>query len=370
MDAHRRALAQRDLTDPAYGPHAIQTVLGLAVDALTSAWHCPGVVHRGERVVSVADNYELLGYPADAVTRDVRYTRYVGPHAMLRSHASALVPAGLRRIAAAHYDDVLLACPGIVYRRDSIDRVHTGEPHQVDLWRVRDGVLGEGDLRTMIDLVLAAVLPGADMHLEPAVHPYTDRGLEILARCPGGVWVEVGECGLAGLHVLARGGIDTTRQSGLAMGLGLDRILMLRKGIDDIRLLRSADERIASQMCDLMPYRPVSSMPPVRRDLSVCVSAGATEEEIGDQLRDALGVEASSVEAVALISRTAVSDLPIAARERMGALPGQENILVRVILRSLERSLTDSEANALRDTIYAAIHRGTRLELAGRPGTS
>ena len=70
-------------------------------------------------------------------------------------------------------------------------------------------------------------------------------------------------------RVLA-GPASTRRAPGLAMGLGLDRALMLRKGIGDIRLLRSADPRVADQLLDLEPYRPVSSMPPARRDLSPC----------------------------------------------------------------------------------------------------
>ncbi len=87
----------------------------------------------------------------------------------------------------------------------------------------------------------------------------------------GGEWVEIGECGLAHPRLLAECGHDPGRVTGLAMGLGLDRLLMLRKGIPDIRLLRSSDPRISRQLLDLEPYRAVSSMPPVRRDLSLAL---------------------------------------------------------------------------------------------------
>ncbi len=70
---------------------------------------------------------------------------------------------------------------------------------------------------------------------------------------------------------------------------------MLRKGIPDIRLLRSADRRIAEQMLDLKPYRPVSAMPPITRDLSVAVDAEDEVEELGDRVRDALGDDAEAV---------------------------------------------------------------------------
>ena len=94
---------------------------------------------RGPKVVPVTDNYDSLGYEQANVTRAVRYTRYVSDTHMLRSHATALVPAALRELAADPVDDVLLVCPGIVYRRDAIDWQHTGTPHQLDLWRISRG---------------------------------------------------------------------------------------------------------------------------------------------------------------------------------------------------------------------------------------
>jgi phenylalanyl-tRNA synthetase alpha chain len=165
--------------------------------------------------------------------------------------------------------------------------------------------------------------------------------------------------------VLARAGL--VGWHGLALGLGLDRFLMLRKGIPDIRLLRSTDTRIAEQMLDLAPYRPVSSMPAVSRDLSVAVDDDEDVELLGDRVRDALGDDAAAVEEVTVRSETPYEQLPRAAIERMGVAPGQKNVLVRVVLRDLERTLTDSEANGLRDRVYAALHRGSAYEWAEPP---
>src|SRR5436853_3225117 len=152
---------------------------------------------------------------------------------MLRSHTSAMVPAALRSIGGGA-SDVLVACPGVVYRRDAIDRMHTGTPHQLDLWRVtRTRPMTSGDLKEMIELVVRAALPGAEWRVVPSVHPYTTDGLQIDVL-NGDEWVEIGECGLAARHVLRAGGLTDT-YTGLAMGLGLDRLLMLRKGIADIR---------------------------------------------------------------------------------------------------------------------------------------
>src|SRR6266571_1553005 len=95
----RSALGVRDLSDPAAGPHAIQILVDHAVEALSRAWSCEVRWCRGAAVVPVADNYDRLGYAADAITREARYTRYVSAGRMLRSHSSAMIPPALRELA-------------------------------------------------------------------------------------------------------------------------------------------------------------------------------------------------------------------------------------------------------------------------------
>ncbi len=365
----RRALGLRDLRDPARGPHAMQLLLGRVVDALAARWGCAVRTHRAHPVVSVADNYDRLHYPPGGAARDARYTRYAGPDTLLRTSTTALVPPALRLLAADPPADVLLVCPGLVYRRDTIDRLHVGEPHQADLWRISDRPLGTDALREMVDAAVGAALPGGAYRCNPAEHPYTLHGLEIEVR-DGARWVEVGECGLALPAMLAEAGLDARRHSGLAMGLGLDRLLMLAKGIDDIRLLRSEDPRVAAQMLDLAPWRPVSDQPAVRRDLSVATAPDRTPEEIGDRVRQALGRRADALEAVEVLSETPGEELPAAAAERLGILPGQKNVLVRLVIRDLARTLTSAEANELRDAVYAALHEGTAWLWAGENGSS
>jgi phenylalanyl-tRNA synthetase alpha chain len=177
------------------------------------------------------------------------------------------------------------------------------------------------------------------------------------AVCRDGRWVEVWECGLAHPEVLAAAGLGG--RGGLALGMGLDRLLMLVKRIPDIRLLRSGDPRIARQMLDLARYRPVSSMPAITRDLSVAVSDDDDEETLGDRVRNALGAKAGCVEEVRVLSTTTYQQLPASAIGRLGARPGQKNLLVRAVLRDLDKTLTSEAANALRDRIYRALHQGT-----------
>ena len=355
-----RDLALRDLTDPAEGPHAIQQLLDIAVEALTDASDVLARLCRGPRVIPTVDNYDDLNFTADAASRDARYTRYIDADRMLRSHATAMIPPALRDLTDDPVEDVLLVCPGIVYRRDAIDRLHTGTPHQLDLWRISRQTLGNDDMDEMCQLLVDALTPGMEWRSQPRVHPYTLDGRQIDVREPGGEWIEVWECGLAHPSVLDAAGLEGW--TGLALGLGLDRFLMLRKGIPDIRLLRPRDPRVAEQMLDLEPYQPVSNMPPATRDLSVAVDAPDDIEQIGDRVRDALGDDALAVEEVAVLSDTPYTELPEAAIERMGMAEGQRNLLVRVVLRHPERTLTAAEANKLRDLVYAAIHQGTTQE--------
>ncbi|GIF66702.1 hypothetical protein Ais01nite_47370 [Asanoa ishikariensis] len=352
------ALARRDLTDPAAGEHAVQHVVDRIERALANTWGIPVRRDPGDRIVTIADNYDRLRYDDAAVTRDRRYSRYVDQDRMLRSHTTARIPALLDQLTE---NDVVLSVPGMCYRRDAIDRQHVGEPHQLDLWRISDQRrLTTDDLNTMIEQVVAAVLPGKRIETPPSQHPYTLDGREIYVD-----GVEIGECGRAHPEVLRGSGLPETK-TGLAMGLGLDRITMLVKGIDDIRLLRATDPRVAGQMHDLSPYHPVSGMPPTSRDLSLAVAEDADAEQLGDRVRAVLGDDASAVEEIEVRSETGYADLPDSARERMGLRKGQKNVLLRLVLRDLTRTLSTVEANTIRDRVYEALHEGTAHEWTAR----
>jgi phenylalanyl-tRNA synthetase alpha chain len=357
------ALTIRDLSDPDGRPHAMQTLLQGIIDALCREWGVPQRIVRHSPLVSVADNYDRLGFSASDVTRDQKYSRYVSPTVMLRSHTSASIPSQLRALDDDASMDELWAVPGLVYRRDSIDRTHVGTPHQVDLWRVSSrGPLGADNLQEMIGSLVQAVLPGARWRAGPAHHPYTREGLQVDVLMDG-EWLELAECGLMAPHLFSEAGLDPTRWSGLALGMGLDRALMLRKGIPDIRLLRSADERIEQQMLDLSRWKPVSQMPSIRRDISIVVPEDIDTEVLGDRVRTALGAKAEDLESVELMALTSYGDLPAAAQERLRICAGQANALIRVVLRPLARTMTDAEANRIRDDVYLALHEGPVREL-------
>jgi phenylalanyl-tRNA synthetase alpha chain len=116
-------------------------------------------------------------------------------------------------------------------------------------------------------------------------------------------------------------------------------------------------------MADLSQWRPVSTLPPVRRDISIVIDADHDDETIGDKVRASLTERIDDIETVTVVARTPHEALPVAARDRLGTRTGQVNALVRIVIRPLSRTLTDEEANHLRDQIYLAVHEGPHLEL-------
>jgi len=142
------------------------------------------------------------------------------------------------------------------------------------------------------------------------------------------------------------------------MGIGLDRSVMIRKNIDDIRILRSKDPRIVDQMSNLEPYKPVSNFPLIKKDLSVAVDKSIDIELIGDLVRtNVKNVE--WIEEIIIKSETNYEDLPIHVSERLGMESTMKNILIGLKIRSIDRNLTTSEVNEVVEDLYLKIHSGS-----------
>jgi phenylalanyl-tRNA synthetase alpha chain len=341
------------LTDPDQGRHAINILMSRLTSAIAQWAALPADIVRRSPIVPITDNYDRLFYQPDAIARSARYSHYVDDTHMLRTHTTAAIPALLAETGS----DRLIVCPGLVYRRDVVDRLHVGEPHQVDLWIARRTRLRRADLVRMIAVVVETMLPGHAYRCNETIHPYTMNGLEVEVEL-GGRWVEVLECGEIHPWLLNESNLPSQQWSGLAMGIGLDRLVMMIKQIDDIRLLRSRDPRIARQMLTLDRYEPVSNQPATQRDLSICV-AEPDMELLGDRVREVLGERGDWVENVELIQASDYAAVPETARRRLGMSPDQQNLLIRVTLRALDGSISKDDANRVYDLVYAELHEGT-----------
>lgn len=105
--------------------------------------------------------------------------------------------------------------------------------------------------------------------------------------------------------------------------------------------------------------QPASAQPAMQRDLSLAVAATCTAQQLRDRVRAVLGDRSNGLEAVTVLSETSWLELSLAARRRLGMLPDQKKVLLRVLIRDLEHAMTSAQANELRDEIYAALHEGT-----------
>ncbi|MGB3125674.1 MAG: hypothetical protein WBB95_17820 [Pseudomonas sp.] len=356
----QRALTLKDLTDPSIEPHAIRLLLDEILTGLrTRGWPEPQLLD-GPRVVTAQDNYGLLGYDDTETTLGSAYTRWVDDASLLRTQTTSLIPVALQQASASRKPGqmLMLAAPGMTFRRDSRDRWHCAEPHQMDLWVLGDPQLSTSDhlLRLVGDIVDVAI-PGMSWTASESPHHYTEGGIEVNVIFEGKP-IEVLECGCIAKSLLERLNINPRQHGGLALGMGLDRLTMLRKGIPDIRLLRDSHPRVKAQMFDLKPWQPVSRLPSITRDISLAVTPGQSEEAMTEKMLLAAGENSSWVEEMRVMGRWCRDDLPAQAVSRLGLLPGQENILLRIVLRDCSRSINSTEANEVYERIQMALHEG------------
>ena len=123
-------------------------------------------------------------------------------------------------------------------------------------------------------------------------------------------------------------------------------------------------------MLDLDPYQEVSAMPAVKRDLSLVLGEDMDAEAIGDQVREALGEQSKLIEDLEILAESSYSELPTHVQIRLGMEQDQKNVLLRVVLKALDRTLTDEACNELRDRVYASLHQGKNWEWASDWGES
>ena len=345
------SLKIKDLTDKQNGIHAINLIIDKIYEGLKDKGYLPEI-QRSNPITTIINNYDRLYIEKDNPSRLPRYTRYIDDKTMLRTHTSSMIPDILSSKKEDYYT---ILCPGICYRRDVVDKTHCGEPHQMDIWVVKNdkNKLNRKDLIQLIKDIMEIVGISYEYRLIETSHPYTINGLEVEIKTKNG-WMELLECGEINPLLLNDANLDINSYSGLALGIGLDRLIMLLKDIDDIRILRSDDSRIKSQMENLDKYVSVSKYPAIRRDLSISVDKNLNEEDICERIQDILE-DKSVIEEICIVSETDYKDLPEIAIKRLNISDNQKNILLKIIIRSHNHSLTQEEANDISKKIYMVL---------------
>ena len=195
--------------------------------------------------------FDALNTPADHPARDTQDTFYVGMHhpgLLLRTHTSSVQI----RVMEKQQPPVRIIVPGRVYRRDNADATHNPTFHQVEgLYVDRDVTVG--DLKGTVEFVFKELMGDETrIRFRPHYFSYTEPSFEIdfsspLTRKMGKEWLEIAGCGMVHPQVFENVGYDPEVWTGWAFGFGIDRIAMIRYGINDIRLLYENDLRFLKQ---------------------------------------------------------------------------------------------------------------------------
>ena len=254
--AARLAAEEIDVTLPGKAPaqgkrHPFEQVLGELKEIFLGMGFD---IVSGPEVELDHYNFEMLNMPKSHPARDTQDTFYFTENVLLRTQTS---PMQIRTMEKQK-PPIRIICPGRVYRSDAVDATHPPIFHQCEGLVVDKGVTFS-DLKGTLELFIKK-LYGEEtrVRFRPHHFPYTEPSAEMdmscfkcggkgCSMCKGEGWIEILGCGMVHPQVLENCGIDPEVYSGFAFGVGLERIAMMRYGIDDMRLLYENDLRFLKQ---------------------------------------------------------------------------------------------------------------------------
>ncbi|MGH3696669.1 MAG: phenylalanine--tRNA ligase subunit alpha [Pseudonocardiaceae bacterium] len=194
-------------------------------------------------------NFDALNFPKDHPARTMQDSFYVAPEGsgmVLRTHTS---PVQVRALLERELP-VYVVCPGRTFRTDALDATHTPVFHQIEGLAVDTGIT-MAHLKGTLDAFARAMFGKTSRtRLRPHFFPFTEPSAEVDVWFPerkgGAGWVEWGGCGMVNPNVLRACGVDTAIYSGFAFGMGIERTLMFRNGIADMRDMVEGDIRFTT----------------------------------------------------------------------------------------------------------------------------
>ena len=203
-------------------------------------------------------NFEVLNFPPDHPARDMQDTFYISPHVLLRTHTSNIQA----RIMEVNKPPIRIVAPGKVYRNETITARSHVFFHQVEAVYIDKQVSFADLFATLDDFLRKLFHQEVATRYRPSYFPFVEPGVEVdisclvcqgkgCSLCKHSGWVEVAGAGMIHPEVLRNGGIDPEEYSGFAWGMGLERLVMMLRGINDIRLFTENDLRFLGQFTAL-----------------------------------------------------------------------------------------------------------------------
>lgn len=213
-------------------------------------------IAEGAEVESDRYNFELLNLPQDHPARDMQDSFYIDVHHLLRTHTSPIQVRTLEK--ACGQGPVKILCPGKVYRRDDDDATHSHQFMQIE-GLVVDTHITMADLKGTLEALVKHLFgPEREIRMRPSFFPFTEPSVEVDVSCfaCGGDgcsvckqtgWIEILGAGMVHPNVLKMSGFDPEMYQGFAFGMGVERITMLKYGVEDIRHFYTNDLRFLEQ---------------------------------------------------------------------------------------------------------------------------
>jgi phenylalanyl-tRNA synthetase alpha chain len=236
---------------PRGGRHPIHIIKNEMIDIFARIGF---TVAEGPEIEDDWHNFTALNTPEDHPARDMQDTFYIKENVMLRTHTS---PVQIR-VMETQTPPIRIITPGRVYRNETISARAHCTFHQVEGLYINENVSFADLKQTLLYFAKEMFGQNVDIRLRPSYFPFTEPSAELdiscficdkkgCAVCKGSGWVEIGGCGMVDPAVLENCKIDTEKYTGFAFGMGIERITMLKYGINDLRIFYDNDIRFLKQ---------------------------------------------------------------------------------------------------------------------------
>ena len=245
-----------DVTEPGRRPKlGAKHPLTVTMEEISQVFMNMGFsIVEGPEVETVFNNFDALNASPDHPARDMTDTFYITEDVLLRTQTS---PVQVRTLLKQK-PPIKVISPGRCFRCDTPDATHSPMFHQIEGLVVDEGIT-MADLKGTLDSFAKQLFgPETKTKFRPHHFPFTEPSAEVDVSCfkcggkgcrvcKGSGWIEILGCGMVHPNVLKVGGLDTEKYTGFAFGLGVERVAMLKYGVDDIRLFYENDMRFIEQ---------------------------------------------------------------------------------------------------------------------------